>query len=377
MQRSGYLAVGLGLVICFGARVRADDKNKELQKILGDWQGRQVLLRTARYTISGTHEPKNRKLPPGTPALLPTRSVLLLDVEHRRHRLESSKPAISSDDAGEPLKDYTLTGTETFDGKEQRGMAEKSGDVKGGGLGIVKGDLVFQRIDQGLEPIFFAHGVVPSVWGDLRPDKWPTVFDSENFEYVGRQSFRGRNCAVVRTEPRAYAEIAFDEFYVDTERQSAIVRHVFYSGNNPTLRTDVDWKQTENGWWPDKWTCTWTWRGKVEEIVSGQLEGFDPNPPVTSGDFTIPALPGVTIVVQEVPAPGSGLDPRYPAEKRYLVSSTGSWQEISAKGFRMIDGKELPPERGRKWLRWMIGVLSVAATAVVCICLLRRRKSAK
>jgi hypothetical protein len=189
------------------------------------------------------------------------------------------------------------------------------------------------------------------------------------------QILNGRPCLVVRTEPLAGGqEPLLDEYWVDADRDGAVARYVQFSGSNPWERLDVEWKRTDAGWWPDRWTLTWTVDGKVRRVYKMRVERFEANPAVADRDFTIPAKPGMKVVVHEYPGLGTGLNPAYPAERTYQVSASGSWEETAAKGFTTLGGEHLPPA-GRAWVWW-----AVAGAAVVAILdtawVIRRRRIA-
>jgi hypothetical protein len=199
-------------------------------------------------------------------------------------------------------------------------------------------------------------------------------YDLENFEFRGRQLFKGRPCLICRTEPIPGTAPSFDEFWIDRERGSAIYRHLTFTGYDPIVRTDAEWKQTEFGWQPDQWTHTWTLNGKVWKHYRMRIESFEANPKVSNDDFTIPARPGMLVEVQEFPDPGTGLNPSYPATKTYRILPSGAWEELSAKGFTTLEGKVLPPERRWLWL-WTTIALGIGSLVLVFYLLRRRRRA--
>jgi len=296
---------------------------------------------------------------------------LLLDLARKYYRLEWQQDV----PYGDRRESYvTRVSTETFDGKAYQHLAHKEVNhiTEGSDLSIAKGNLAQARIDAHLLPLFFAHGIVESVHAQLRPDQMPTTYDADDFEMRNSQSFHGRNCKVVRTEPVSGEKGSFDEYLIDPAQRSAIHRHIIFVGSNPTVRTDVDWKESELGWWPEKWTHTWTFNnGKVSTIARLKLERIELNPIVSESDFTLEVLPGMTVDVLEVPAAGTGLNPNYPARTTYRISSSGSWEELSAKGFTTLEGKLLPAERRLGW-GWVVAACGGAAAALLAYALFRR-----
>jgi hypothetical protein len=148
--------------------------------------------------------------------------------------------------------------------------------------------------------------------------------------------------------------------WIDSAQRSAVHRHIDFAGSNPSNRIEVEWKQRDFGWWPEKWTLIWSPNGRVRRIHRFTVETFDANPNVADVDFTLPAKPGMKVLVSESPPSNSGLNPFFGASKTYLVLPSGSWQEIDAKGFTTKDGKVLQPVRSRAWIWWTVAGVLVA-----------------
>jgi hypothetical protein len=356
------------------ASAQTKKTESSLEGVFADWKERQAILRTARYVISGTIEYKDEKLPPGDP-VRPKRFEVLLDLERKRFRLESSTEAITEDGAGN--RSYIpRVSTQTYDGQAVQTLTHR--DVNripiGPDLGISKGDLVFFRVDSELSPVFIAHGIVPTVHGELRPDKMPTTHNPEDFDVRGNLPFKGRKCLVLRTEAAPFAQPSFDEFWVDRGRMSAILRHVTFVGSDPAVRTDVEWKRKDIGWWPDSWSQTWNRGPKVWRITRLRVESFEPNPAISDSDFTLQVKPGMEVSVSEYPPAGSGLNPGYPANRTFHVTESGGWEEISAKGFTTLDGKVLPHARSSIWF-WAAAAATAALILAAIGYVVHRRKA--
>lgn len=367
-------------IFCVAPQVtlgQTEDKQPVLKKIFADWKERQGLVKTARYVITGTTEYKDKELPPGNP-IRPRRTVLLLDMERKRWRVESSLEIISEDDA-KRRKYINRFHTTTFDGTSSQDYFHRDLnhlDQDGPDLSIGKGQLSRGGpFDMHLYPVLFAHGVV--ITGkdtELRPYELPMSYDPEYFEVRGDGlSFQGRRCMVLRTMPLPNVEPYFDELWIGAGEKSTVQRYVEFSGKSPCNRIDTDWKRTDLGWWPDKWTLTWTVGGKVRRIHRLQVESFEANPRLADGDFTLEAKPGMKVVVADSAAPGPGLNPDLVPSRTYLISPSGSWREVSAKGYTTKEGRVLPAERNRLWIWWTIGGAGVVASITWVYLLLRRR----
>jgi hypothetical protein len=380
MQR---MMVVLAVAIACGLPERASfaqapSTDASLKQVFDDWKDRQALLKSVRYVVTGTMEYKDQVLPPGNPAR-PKRCVLLLDLERKRIRLETTEEGILEWPDGK-RRWVPRASTQAWDGESDQTLVPRevnpdpnSPDLR---IGIGRVQKVNQNsIDYSLLPVFFAHGIVPSIHAALRSSDMPVAYDPDDFELRGRQHFKGRNCLVVRTEALPLNQPAFDEYLVDRDRQSAIYRHVMFTGPNPSVRTDVEWKRTAFGWWADKWTHTWTLNGRLWSVHHLHVESFEPNPVIRDSDFKLPALPGMIVSVSERPGPETGLDPHYPARTTYRVTDSGSWEELSATGFTTKDGRVLPPERHRIWI-WIALGIGIGALALGCYLFRRRRKAA-
>jgi hypothetical protein len=350
------LTLALGAIAVQGAAAQEQTPDKVLQGIFADWRQRQGLFKTARYVIAGATEYKDASVPDGNP-IRARRSTLLLDFERKRYRLETTQD-ILSEEGGRGLKYRVRVSTSTFDGKASHGFTHKrTNGIEGiddqnlADLIIGKGEYVGTEFDNHLYPILFAHGLVPTVHTDIQMQKLPPAYSAEDFDVRGRQALEGRECTVVRTEPTGGTKTPiYDEFWLDATQGSAIWRHVSFNGTNPWTRMDITWTKRPFGWWPQDWTIAWSVNHKLRRVHRLQIQTFQPNPEVADSDFALEAKPGMRVDVQDMPPRGTGLDPRYPARKTYLVSATGSWEEISATGFRTIDGRTLAPQRGWSWI---------------------------
>jgi hypothetical protein len=127
------------------------------------------LLKTARYVIAGTTEFKDALLPPGNP-VRPRRTVLLLDFEGKRFRQETSEEVLSARGGREDRLEYVLrVGTRAFDGRALQGLLHRDVNrIQEDGPDLVMDkDLAMAQFDPQLWPVFFAHGIVPTVHHEL------------------------------------------------------------------------------------------------------------------------------------------------------------------------------------------------------------------
>ncbi len=359
-----------------------------LASVFKDWQSRQGVLKSARYVLTGTTEFKDDKLPPGDPNR-PRRFVLLLDLARKRYRLEGSANVIYANGKDDPKEwEYRRRiSTSAYDGEALQSLTHRKAnriDDDVDDLSIGKGDLGPGAVfGSELWPIFFAHGIVPTVHSPLLVDKLPLTHDPDDFQVRGRQLLRDQHCLLVQTKPLSTGAspggegTLSDEFWINPTQKSAIHRYVLFSDSNPWSRLDIFWKNTAHGWWVDHWSETWSVGGHVRRIFRFRVESFEANPEVSDGDFTLPAEPGMKVTVSEGPPPGKGLDPFKATIKTYRISPSGAWKEIATKGknFPTLDGKESPPEGRKRRITWTI-VSGLAIGALLLYVLRQRRKKA-
>lgn len=342
----------------------------QIEAVFKDWKDRQSIFKSARYVLVGTTEFKGEKRPPGNP-IQPCRTVLLLDFVKKRYHMERSEEIpYANGKAGDPSQwEYRKRiSTSAYDGEALQSLTHRKANRlendRQDDLSIGKGNLgMGAQFGSEVCPIFFAHGIVPTVHSPLFVDRLPLTHDPDDFDIAGSQLLRGDNCLVVRTEPLPGNPPISDEFWINLQQKSAIPRLVYFSGSNPWDRLDIVWKNTAHGWWVDHWSLTWSPNGKVRRITRYRVESFEGNPAVSDSNFRIPAEPGMIVKVSEGPSPGKGLNPFKAASTTYKISPSGSWDEISAEGFTTLEGKKLPPEWRWKWIACTIcGVLAIAAS---------------
>jgi hypothetical protein len=367
--------IGCGLAGPAAAQPKKDDA---VARVLADWQARQGKVKTARYVLAGTVEHVAPLLPDSTPIpendrVRPFRATLLLDLERGRVRFDKEEDQL--DGNGKWARGY---GTFAHDGNETRQGRTPGQPHTGRGfdLAILKNARSGHEGSQVYDyywPVLFAHGIVPTMHHPAYAERLPTSFDPEDFVSLGRRPLGGGVYTVIRTEPLPAASPMLDEYWVDVAKQGAIRRYVYLTNGQPWFRLDIDWRETPAGWWPAKWTYTFTLDGKkVNRVAKLAVESYEYDPPVSDADFTLPAEPGMReVIVAEATPPGSGLNPSYPARRVYRITESGEWVETEARGPTTLDGIQLPPNRGWGWWPWAGGA---AAAAVVGVAWVWRRQ---
>lgn len=357
----------------------------KVAQTLADWKTRRERLQSVRYTLSGVLERvAEREIPPELKgSVIPDppggkekrlEFKILLDFVNRRVRVEDTQPVPSlARDRWVPRLRVTAFNGTAYQQAHPREKNDRGADEAD--ISISKGNLGDREVvESDLWPVFMAHGVVPTVDSPLRVDRLLVAHEAEDFVVRGTVSHTGRQCVSLGTNPTGSTPNLSDEFWVDTGRQSAIVRHVYFQGKKPLFRLDVEHAETPHGWLPKKWTHTTTMGGKVMTIVRWTVDSVEANPILREEDFTIPLKPGMIVTTNDYPASGKGLDTARPAKGKYRVGAGGELESMEPQtGFTTTTGIQLPPERGPwRWLWWGIGAVCVLVVVLLIGVRLRR-----
>lgn len=373
-RRIGVYGIVLVAAVVGPTMAQPPAASDNVKAVLAAWQHRLGRFNSVRYTLTGTAERKiglDEDAPPPSPRERPVRAVVLVDFVSRRIRVEHSTSGISAEgDRYIPRVGVTAFDGNAYHARMPRGdneLGEENADAL-----ISRGPLAHSQIDSTLWPVLHAHGVISTVHRRARPDHLPTDYEPDDFSFEGHIPYPGGKCHLLRTDALNSRPALTDEFWVDTEKDGAIIRHTNFNGKNPWLRLDVTYHQTVDGWLPKAWTHTHTSDGRVVEVTRYTVTGFEPNPALSNKDFTLPVQPGAILWVDEYPERGRGLDTTRPARRKYRVDDSGRWIELESVGFTTTEGIQLPPER-RSSYWWLAGGGLAAAACVVVAYWLRHR----
>lgn len=345
----GLFALGvLGLLT--SEKTTAQEPDARLEKVFADWAKRRERTKSVRYVTRGeTVLPKgslrapigqssSREAPPRDIVSRVTQTMLL-DFEKQRHRLETEQEEY---DAGTD-KVYPRVVTRLFDGKRTgawrprelnthpvTGVKPWEADI-GYGSGYIGGGSSFEF---GYWPFFLGHGIVGWQGGTIIAGKLNVQPDRDLVTVHGQGVHQGRPCLVLRTLTKRRSMTSYDEFWVDTARDSAVVRQLYVINKTAFLELDIEYQTTEHGWLPRRWTCTdrevgtdktvWISRHRVEEL---RLD-----PPVSDADFRFEEKPGMLVreYVYATPNP-TGPDPE-PKATTYRIGEEGKRREVVIEG---------------------------------------------
>ena len=375
------LAIAIVLTSESNGAIAADQR---IEQIVQHWKERAERLKSVRYTLSGEIESrqtvpeKYRKQVsyPTGPQTHSARTVILLDLVKHRYRLENTRVVANRS------RDKLITKTfqHAYNLKLDQSLIPRDGegsDLNHPDLITSKGDLSRSRFEAYLWPIFSAHGIVPTESTPLVIDPWPHSHEAEEFELRGTTVFAGRSCTIIRGDPSPSTPSLRDEFFVDVGRQSAILRHTYYTGKNPYIRLDTVFRETPYGWLPHEYSVTWSEDvSTVVKVERMKVEKLEIDVAVEDGDFTLNLRPGMIVDESEIPGRGRGVNPDRPAVAVYVVGSDGELElQGKKRGFTTHDGVELPPESNRRRIWWVRGAgILVAFCCFATACVWYRRR---
>jgi hypothetical protein len=352
-----------------GAAQQEKEKEALVKKCMEDWEQRRTRFESVRYVLSGTCDKKD--LPAGSKVhpLRPIRFSVLFDLKKGRIRVEQYKSGLAATGDRYIARNMIFV----FDGKAVQGnmdrqaceLAPLDSDIT-----IAKGSLHLIPLESELWPLLCAHGIVPTVNQPARLDRLQRRHSPDEFQVRGRVQHLERDCLVVRTNPAATSPALTDEFWIDTRKESAISRHIYFNGTNPWKRLDTLFQEVAGAWLPKSWVHSHTVDGQLIEVTRLTVENLRTNPPVADSDFTLPIPSGSIVTIITYPEAGLGLDMNTPANGSFRVNPDGKWVLLSETGFTTADGQQLPPESRELRRPWMaafacLGV-AVLATAVWC-----------
>jgi hypothetical protein len=348
-----------------------------ITKVFSDWEKRQTNVASIRYNIRGervltkgsTTDNYGKPLKPPTPAndiSFPFKRSYLFDFSTGRFRIESWEQ--HSAKAGQF---YARVRNVAFNGSVLKNAFPRDANTndvfsyppESPDVTIFAGNLSGYRFENEYLPLFFAHGIVPTIEQQITAGRFNQKLNSSYFHVHGTGVYGGRPCLVLRTETLQLTSKTFDEFWVDQGRQSAVVRYVCFSANRPSSDTIIQYRNTGQNWLPKAWTMTlyngdrthWIYRASVEELL------LDPG--LSDADFDIEIKPGMRVREARFPDSPNPLFVPEPETKDYVQSE-------SLRPTQLMDG---PGMLG--WSRWLWVLTGLSAvTGVIGYMVFRRRK---
>jgi hypothetical protein len=356
--------VGAAIALCGGATACADDEI--LARIKGDFDARYARFGRVRYEIEGSSTATKGTVSalmgykdpmPAQDVSWPERRLYVADFASARFRKEERGYVFA-------LEKGVLTNVgqfNVFDGKRHATFDPRELNTSPVRKpGPMQPDVYLENRKEAWSvfgcpdyPILFAHGIVPPTSGKvdllaLRDDacwRWITQ--------TGTGEIGGRNCVILHYRNPNDLGRVYNEYWVDLERESAVVRWTSYSsgiGARPTL--EIQYRQTEHGWLPERWLMI-VGADSAEHRFIDELRvvAFDPEPIVDSKTFSTQPEPGM-IVRTFSPGPRG-----IPHPSTFRAGADGALIPIDEE-----TGRELAPYARRLW-NWNV-YLVVGALAI-------------
>jgi hypothetical protein len=312
----------------------AQELDVRLKRISEDWKRRREAIKTVRYRAEAAK----------------TKHLLLLDFVNNRHRLAAENYEYNLTTG----KSTKVTFTRAFDGTSLMGVGEREGDDRwrkpfsaaDANAAISTGLMTNAPFDDDLWPYFASHGCVcigprqRIVPGELKVE--PKI---DLLRQHGEANQDGRACLVFRTPPRRGNALNFEEYWIDFERDSAVLRRRYFTNATPFDDLEMQYTQTGHGWLVSKWTRTTRVENKGTSISTGSdtalITELKIDEGVSDSDFAIALKPGTLVVKTH-----RGLqDPT--GEKNtalYRVQDDGSLRKVT-----IINGVEIEASNLSLW----------------------------
>lgn len=295
------------------ARGTTEDVDPRLAKVLADWQKRQNAFRSVRYEVRGKHtKPKGScdasplisNLPylrrnhprPSKDFVGEVGLTLFLDFEKGRHRykLQEIQYQVNLDAFFPSVKEGT------FDGSVAKRAVPRDKNPRLGRkepeISIASGNTKAQEFRSNFFPIFFGHGRIYTVFEPIIPGKLRNKPDPDYLYVHGTGVQDERTCLIVRTRTLKTVTTSFEEYWVDTERESAILRYVDYCNSEPRSDITIHYRKLSAGWLPERWRYQLFYAvGSLIFTDNMHVEKIDLDPAIQNSAFQVGIKPGMIV----------------------------------------------------------------------------------
>jgi hypothetical protein len=248
----------------------AEDTDEVLNRIVQDWEQRQTRISRVKYVLSGEtlipagalnflktmmDEPPAGDVP-AREYRYPQHIKLSLDLDNDRVRKDVKREIFSIPD----VKYYADIAVTTYDGKrvyvfkprEKLAAAGRDLEKYAADLELQKSEgqnFFFHYVEY---PIYWAHGLMMEM--DVRSLRRP--INRAIYKVHGEAEHEGRACVILRSAPQPRGKANYSEIWVDTARDSAVLRYVFYSNGEESTAYEIDYQETSHGWLPRSWVVS-------------------------------------------------------------------------------------------------------------------------
>lgn len=361
-----------------------------VSKVLKGWEDRHRRVKAIRYEIEGEWFVPKEALgraaaeeggPASTePWTKPVRFVVILDLEHRRGRIEGRSWNIDSDRANKAPRAVPVADIGTWDGEEGRGMADRPPEDPTRGSArspdmIITRDPRFKTINPALRPLFWGHGGVTTLHGSVKDPDLFVRYRADVFTAAGTVEFRGTRCTVLKSEPRPTTPPSYEELWVDMGDNAAVRKRTVAAGKQLTASEEAEYQLVAGTSLVKSWVRSTFRNGALVQEWRMRVVAVDPAYTPRAEDFRLEPKPGMYVER---------------AEEIFHVDQTGRWVKVGndpdMEQYYREHGRTGPPldeetadrdATDRWWqskLIWIAGA-ALAALAIVVVVVRRIKRS--
>jgi len=149
--------------------------------------------------------------------------------------------------------------------------------------------------------------------------------------------------------------MGFDEYWIDTGHDGAVVRWVRYMGGDVATKIDADYRHVDGGWQPAGWTATIFLSDNRKIILAThrlQVTAYRANPELSDDQFDIALAPNT--IVRDVEK-----------DKLYKVNGDLSQTEITGMGPRRSQAGQVSPGQVLAIILYVVGTLALAVFVII------------
>ncbi len=182
----------------------------------------------------------------------------------------------------------------------------------------------------------------------------------------------GRKCLIVRTQTLKRNTTSFNEYWVDTARESAILREASYSNDKQLHDIRIRYRKSSAGWLPESWRLKAYSHGSLVYTDNVRVEKVDLDPPIKDADFQMEIKPGMIVEERtDLPTKHPFVTPESKISV-YRSKKGGGREDLPDPYHRKGDQYQENLRRKNLWF-WALLVLPVLVVAG-CLVWVRRRR---
>jgi hypothetical protein len=320
-----------------------------VERILEEWKKREQAIATIRFKVSGqwiipkgsfSRTMSHLKLDKPVPAedlAQDQQFKLALDLRKQRIHYEMSEHVLVLDPFQPPRQEAHSVKV-TYDGKDHWGESQKGLDARAkdtdSDVSVLRSydrrQLLESISAEGLKPLLLSVGII-ALRGE-RPD-FGKELDPDDFHVHGQAVHAGRPCILVRSYPMKNAIArAFNEFWVDSGRDCAVVKYLEYNNDHPAYEAVINYQRQSKGWFPLNWRAELRGgAGAIDVVWTRRVNELTIDAPDADADYVVVIKPGMTVAEYTSDGkPWRRIDPDKGG--RYQVSHDGSWALLKSPG---------------------------------------------